>query len=92
VNNDAVINNLFTWATYTYGPLLGLYSFGLFTKKQVHDKFVPLICILSPLLCIFLNAYSVFLLGGYVFGFEMIIVNGLLTFIGLRLVAKKEKL
>jgi Na+/proline symporter len=89
VNNDAVINNLFTWAGYTYGPLLGLYTFGLFTKKQVHDKFVPLICILSPLLCILLNANSASLLGGYIFGFEMLIVNGLFTFTGLWLIARR---
>jgi Na+/proline symporter len=89
INNDAVINNLFTWAGYTYGPLLGLYSFGLFTKKQVKDKLVPLICIISPILCIVLNAYSEELLGGYKFGFEMIILNGLLTFIGLRVISVK---
>ena len=83
INNDAVINNLFTWAGYTYGPLLGLYSFGLFTNKQVKDKFVPLICILSPVVCILLNDYSVALFNGYKFGFEMLIVNGTFTFIGL---------
>jgi len=83
VNNDAVVNNLFTWAGYTYGPLLGLYAFGLFTKKQIHDRWVPLICILSPVLCIFINEYSKELFNGYKFGFEMIILNGLFTFIGL---------
>lgn len=92
VNNDAVINNLFTWAGYTYGPLLGLYSFGLFTKKQVKDQLVPLVCVLSPVLCVVLNANSASLLGGYLFGFEMLIVNGLITFIGLFLVSKKENL
>lgn len=90
VNNDAVINNLFTWAGYTYGPLLGLYSFGLFTKKPVRDKLVPLVCILSPIFCIILNAYSTALFGGYVFGFEMLIVNGFITFIGLWLIAPKD--
>ncbi|HET6225893.1 MAG TPA: sodium:solute symporter [Bacteroidia bacterium] len=90
VNNDAVINNLFTWAGYTYGPLLGLYSFGLFTKRNVRDKYVPLVCILSPILCILLNANSVTLLGGYVFGFEMLIVNGLITFLGLGLISSKN--
>ncbi len=91
VNNDAVINNLFTWAGYTYGPLLGLYSFGLFTKKQVHDKFVPLICILSPIVCIILNEFSKELFNGYKFGFEMLIVNGLFTFIGLLIISKSGK-
>jgi len=91
VNNDAVINNLFTWAGYTYGPLLGLYSFGLFTKKQVHDKFVPLICILSPIVCIILNEFSKELLNGYKLGFEMLIVNGLFTFLGLLIISKNGK-
>lgn len=90
INNDAVINNLFTWAGYTYGPLLGLYSFGLFTKKQVHDKWVPLICILSPVICILLSDHSVALFNGYKFGFEMLIVNGVFTFIGLLMISRKE--
>jgi Na+/proline symporter len=90
VNNDAVINNLFTWAGYTYGPLLGLYSFGLFTKKPVYDRYVPLICILSPVICVFLNEYSKELFNGYKFGFEMIILNGLITFIGLRIISKRN--
>ncbi|MBA3705854.1 MAG: sodium:solute symporter [Bacteroidetes bacterium] len=90
INNDAVINNLFTWAGYTYGPLLGLYSFGLFTKKQVHDKFVPLVCILSPIICILLSNYSQELFNGYKFGFEMLIVNGFVTFIGLLAISKKN--
>ncbi len=90
INNDAVINNLFTWAGYTYGPLLGLYTFGLFTKKQVKDKLVPLVCILSPIVCILLNDYSVILFNGYKFGFEMLIVNGAFTFLGLWLIRTKE--
>lgn len=90
INNDAVINNLFTWAGYTYGPLLGLYAFGLFTKKQLKDKFVPIICIVSPIICIVLNDYSKELFNGYKFGFEMIIFNGLFTFIGLALISKKS--
>jgi Na+/proline symporter len=89
INNDAVINNLFTWAGYTYGPLLGLYAFGLFTKKQVKDRHVPLICIVSPVICILLNDYSKVLFNGYVFGFEMIILNGAFTFIGLLTISKK---
>ena len=89
INNDAVINELFTWAGYTYGPLLGLYAFGLFTKLQVKDKWVPIICIISPVICYTLNAFSKELLNGYKFGFEMIILNGLITFIGLWLIRKK---
>lgn len=89
VDNDAVINRLFTWATYTYGPLLGLYSYGLFTKRAVNDKWVPLVCVLSPVICVILNSYSAELLAGYSFGFEMIIVNGFITFLGLGLISKK---
>ncbi len=91
INNDSVITNLFTWAGYTYGPLLGLYSFGLFTKKQVHDKWVPIICIIAPIVCILLNNYSTWLFNGYRFGFEMIILNGLFTYIGLSIIAKKKE-
>lgn len=89
INNDAVINNLFTWASYTYGPLLGLYSFGLLTKRKVRDNFVPIICLLSPIICYILNIYSVQLFNGYQFNFEILIVNGLLTFVGLLLISKK---
>lgn len=89
INDDAVITELFTWAGYTYGPLLGLYAFGLFTKLQVNDKWVPLICILSPVICYTLNTFSKELFNGYKFGFEMIILNGLITFIGLWLIKKR---
>ena len=91
INNEAMINNVFTWAGYTYGPLLGLYSFGLFSKKQVHDKLVPIVCVLSPIICILLNEFSKELFGGYKFGFEMIILNGFITFIGLLAISKRSK-
>jgi Na+/proline symporter len=83
LNNRAVIDKLFTIAGYTYGPLLGLYSFGLFTKRVVKDKITPFIAILSPLACFFLSKYSVELFNGYKFGFELLLLNGLLTFLGL---------
>lgn len=91
INDRAVIDKLFTVAGYTYGPLLGLYSFGLFTKRQVHDKYVPVIAIISPILCYFLSEYSVQLFNGYQFGFELLIINGLFTFIGLLLTSGKRK-
>ncbi|MES2593378.1 MAG: sodium:solute symporter [Bacteroidota bacterium] len=90
VNNDAVINKLFRIATYTYGPLLGLYSFGLFTKKAINDKWVPLICVLSPAICYILNEFSQVWFGGYKFGFELLIINGLVTFAGLLVISKKD--
>ncbi len=84
LNNDAVVSAIFEVASYTYGPLLGLYSFGLLMKnRQVNDRLVPFICLVSPLVCYFLSTRSKTLLGGYVFGNELIIVNGLITFLGL---------
>jgi Na+/proline symporter len=89
LNNEAVISSVFKAAGYTYGPLLGLYAFGLFTKFKVRDWGVPFVCILSPILSYLLNIYSEELFSGYKFGFEILIVNGGLTFLGL-LILKKE--
>ncbi len=83
INDQSVINAVFTAAGYTYGPLLGLFAFGMFTKWQVKDKFVLPICLASPLLTYIINVNSVDLLFGYKFGFELLILNGLLTFSGL---------
>ncbi|MEO8795096.1 MAG: sodium:solute symporter [Daejeonella sp.] len=88
VNNASVVSAIFTVASYTYGPLLGLYGFGLFVKNRgVRDKLVPFICLISPALCLLLNANSKTLMGGYVFDNELIVVNGLITFIGLLLIS-----
>jgi Na+/proline symporter len=90
VNNETVISAIFTVAGYTYGPLLGLYSFGLFTKRMVRDKLVPLVAILSPIICFFLSHYSEELFWGYKFGFELLVLNGLITFIGLLCISKRR--
>ena len=93
INDQSVISSIFTVAGYTYGPLLGLFAFGLFTRRKVIDRWVPLIAIASPVLCFFLNRYSEQLLWGYKFGFELLMVNGLITFLGLltlSLFRKKE--
>lgn len=89
-NNRAVIDNLFTIAGYTYGPLLGLYSFGLFTQRRVADRLTPVIAIISPLICFFLSKYSVQLFNGYKFGFELLLVNGFLTFMGLLIFSRRS--
>jgi len=89
MNDRAIIDKLFTIAGYTYGPLLGLYTFGLFTKRTVTDRFTPWIAIISPVLCYFLNVFSEELFNGYRFGFEMLLVNGFLTFMGLLIFSKK---
>lgn len=90
INDQAVIARLFTIAGYTYGPLLGLFSFGIFTKNQLNDKFVPLVAILAPLLSYVLSTNADRWFNGYKFGFEILIVNGLLTFIGLYLIRNKK--
>jgi hypothetical protein len=89
INDDSVISAVFTVAGYTYGPLLGLYSFGLFTKKEVIDKYVPVVAIISPILTYLISLNSQVLLWGYQFGFEVLILNGLISFIGLLLITKK---
>jgi len=91
ISDRAVIDKLFTIAGYTYGPLLGLYSFGLFTPYKVKDRWVPVIVILSPILCYFLSTYSELLFFGYKFGFELLILNGIITFAGLLLLKKSKK-
>jgi Na+/proline symporter len=91
LDDKAVIDKLFTIAGYTYGPLLGLYSFGLFTKRIVKDKLTPYIAVLSPVACFILSTYSEVLFNGYKFGFELLLVNGLLTFLGLYLFSRKPE-
>jgi len=92
ISDESVISSLFKAAGYTYGPLLGLYAFGLFTKKNVKDKFVPIICILAPIISFLINTYSVELFNGYEFNFEILIVNGVITFFGLFLISSKVSL
>lgn len=88
VLQDNVISSLLQVASYTYGPLLGLFAFGIFTKINIHDKLVWIVAILSVIATYFLNDYSVQLFNGYVFGYELLIVNGLFTFLGLLIIKK----
>ncbi|MGV3761994.1 sodium:solute symporter [Parapedobacter sp.] len=81
INDDSVVNAIFTAASYTYGPLLGLFAFGILTKLPVADRLVPYICVLSPLLCYVANTYVVVPYTAYAVGFELIIYNGLLTWL-----------
>ncbi|UXP34099.1 sodium:solute symporter [Reichenbachiella agarivorans] len=89
INDDSVINQVFKVAGYTYGPLLGLYSFGLFTKLKIKDGFAPIVCVAAPILTYLVNANSVEWLGGYQFGFELLLINGLISFIGLWLIRER---
>ena len=89
LNDKSVVTMIFKVASYTYGPLLGLYAFGLFMKtKTVHDKWVPFVCVIAPLICFFLTKYSADLFGNYVIDNELIIINGFITFCGLLLISK----
>lgn len=89
-HNQSLIDTLFDVAGFTYGPLLGMYAFGLFTKREVRDRWVPLVAVLCPVLCYVLKMNSEAWLWGYRFGFEILLVNGLLTFLGLLLISKRN--
>ncbi len=91
LNNKAIIDQIFTVAGYTYGPLLGLFGFGLFTKWRVRDWLVPVVCAASPILCYLLNFFSEKLLNGYTFGYELLMINGALTFLGLLAISYLKK-
>lgn len=88
ISNDAVISSIFKAAGYTYGPLLGLYAFGLFTKMKVRDSLVPAVCLLSPGLSFLIDYLSVKM--GFSFGFLLLLLNGGLTFAGLWLVRLRK--
>ncbi|MFO8129701.1 MAG: sodium:solute symporter [Bacteroidales bacterium] len=92
VNDQSVISRLFTLAGYTYGPLLGMYAFGLFTRKKVRDAWVPVIAVISPAICYVLSIYDKVLFNGYNFGFELLILNGLITFAGLLIIHRPVRL
>ena len=89
LNNKSVIDAIYIIASYTYGPLLGMFAFGLFTRRQTNDRWVPLIAILSPLLC-YLADWWIGKETGYKFGYELLMLNGTLTFAGLILMSKKQ--
>ncbi|MCR4810258.1 MAG: sodium:solute symporter [Prevotella sp.] len=89
-HRDSLINILFDVAGFTYGPLLGLYAFGLFTKRQVRDRWVPVVAVLSPILSYLTKlAFSHYF--NYQFGFEILLFNGLLTFVGLLIISKESQ-
>ena len=82
VNSTSVIDAIYVMCGYTYGPLLGLFAYGLLTKKSTHDPLVPYICVASPLICFAID-YMAGEWWGYRFGYELLMLNGLLTFMGL---------
>lgn len=82
-NDDSVINKIFVAATYTYGPILGLFSFAILTNRITKSEMIIPICIASPILCYFINTYSPGILGGFTWGYMILALNGALTFLGL---------
>jgi solute:Na+ symporter, SSS family len=88
IKDESIISKLFLFAGYTYGPLLGLYAFGLFTKLKVRDKLVPIVAIASPILSYFISINSIKWFG-FDFGFFVLILNGFLSFLGLILICRK---
>lgn len=90
LNNTSVIDAVYILASYTYGPILGLFAFGILTKRQVRDRYIPLISILSPILCFILQKNSETWFHGYQFSYELLIFNALFTFIGLCFLIKKQ--
>jgi Na+/proline symporter len=89
IDNRSIIDLILKLAGYTYGPLLGLFAYGVFSKRQVTEKLVPIICLLSPAICYVLADNSAAWFNGYKFGYELLIVNGALTYLGLHLVSKR---
>ena len=90
INDSSVIEAIYKAASFTYGPLLGLFAFGFMTKRPINDKLAPWICCASPIVSYIINANSV-AWWGYKFDFELLILNGLLTFVGLWAISKKAK-
>lgn len=90
INEPSMIGVILKVAAYTYGPLLGLFTFGIVLKRNVQDKFVPVVCIAAPLACFFIDKYQQALFGNYQIGLELLVINGLLTFMGLLMISKKQ--
>lgn len=91
LNNTSVINAVYILASYTYGPILGMFVFGIFTKKQVRDRFVPWVALLSPILCFIIDTNSKAWFNGYEFSHDRLILNAFLTIIGLFLLTKRKQ-
>jgi Na+/proline symporter len=87
-DSPSMIAVILKLASYTYGPLLGLFAFGILTKRQVNDRWVPLVALAAPALCLLLDAYQGAIFGSYQLGLELLLVNGLLTFGGLWLLSR----
>ena len=93
INNKSIINVILQLAGYTYGPLLGLFSFGILTRRHLRNSInILVVCLVAPALCYVLSLYDVEWLNGYKIGIELLIINGFLTFVGLWLISEKNKI
>ncbi len=90
INDSSVVSAVFKVAGFTYGPLLGLFVYGLISKRQVKDKWVPLVCVLAPIISVILDFNSESWFNGYQFGFEILLVNAALTCLGMRILYKNK--
>ncbi|MDE3143845.1 MAG: sodium:solute symporter [Bacteroidota bacterium] len=90
VDSPSMIGIILLVASYTYGPLLGLFTFGILMKRKVNDKLVPVVCLLAPAICFVLETYQKQIFGSYEIGLELLVINGLFTFLGLLLVSKPQ--
>ena len=90
LNSTSAIDAVYRLASYTYGPILGMFAFGILTRRRTLDKAVPVVSIAAPLICLILQLNSEKWFGGYQFSYELLIINGLLTFTGLLAMSRKE--
>lgn len=90
MNNKEIVTILLDIAGYTYGPLLGLFAFGIISRRQISDRYAFIICLIAPALCFILDKNSVQLLNGYKFGIEILAINGFFTYVGLLLISNKS--
>ncbi|UEG48554.1 sodium:solute symporter [Ferruginibacter lapsinanis] len=89
IDSSSMIGVILKVAGYTYGPLLGLFAFGILTKRTVNDPVVPVVAVIAPIICFFIDKYQADMFGGFQIGLELLVINGLLTFIGLLIISKK---
>ncbi|HEY0298776.1 MAG TPA: sodium:solute symporter [Arachidicoccus sp.] len=92
INSNSMIGIILKLAAYTYGPLLGLFAFGIFSKRKVNDRLVPYICFAAPIICFFIDAYQKNIFGNFQIGLELIAINGMLTWLGLWMISKKPSI
>ena len=93
IGDRSIIDKILTLAGYTYGPLLGLFAFGIFSRRSLPNTFaVTIICLLAPVICYFLAQYAPKIFGGFQIGIELLLINGILTYLGLLLISKKTNL